>query len=97
MSSEQSITIVIAGTQYPLKAATPEIERMMRIAAETVNTKLAAYDAKYPCKSTADKLAFVALNETVSRLACQKKYDEAEFESKKLLEEVETYLNNIEE
>ena len=96
MSSEQSITIVIAGTQYPLKAATPEIERMMRIAAETVNTKLAAYDAKYPSKS-ADKLAFVALNETVSRLACQKKYDEAEFESKKLLEEVETYLNNIEE
>jgi hypothetical protein len=97
MSSEQSITIVIAGTQYPLKAASPEVERLMRIAAETVNTKLAAYDAKYPNKSTADKLAFVALNETVSRLVCQKHLDEASSESAKLQDEIETYLKNIDE
>ena len=42
---DQSITIKIAGNEYPLKAATPQIEQMMRIAAETIGKKLSAYDA----------------------------------------------------
>lgn len=93
---DQSITIKIAGNEYPLKAATPQIEQMMRIAAETISKKLSAYDAKYPNKSLADKLSFVALNETVGRLSLQKKLEHAEEEARKLQEQMEAYLNTIE-
>ncbi|MBO6161341.1 MAG: cell division protein ZapA [Bacteroidales bacterium] len=93
---DQSITIKIAGNEYPLKAATPQIEQMMRIAAETIGKKLSAYDAKYPNKSLADKLSFVALNETVGRLSLQKKLEHAEEEARKLQEQMEAYLNTIE-
>ncbi len=93
---DQSITIKIAGNEYPLKAASPQIEQMMRIAAETINKKLNAYDAKYPNKSLADKLSFVALNETVGRLALQKKLENATEEARKLQEDMEAYLKNME-
>ena len=65
---EQSITIKIAGKDYPLKATSPEMEQLMRLAADSINQKLAAYDAKFPDKTLVDKLSFVALNETVSRM-----------------------------
>ena len=38
---EQSIKIRIAGKEYPLKANSPEMEQMLRLAAETINQKLA--------------------------------------------------------
>ena len=38
---EQSITLKIAGKDYPLKATSPEMEQLMRLAAETINQKLA--------------------------------------------------------
>ena len=93
---EQSITIKIAGNEYPLKAATPQIEQMIRIAAETIGKKLSAYDAKYPNKSLADKLSFVALNETVGRLSLQKKLEQATEEARKLQEDMEAYLKHME-
>lgn len=94
MSTEQSITIKIAGNTYPLRAATPEMEQLMRLAAETVNKKLSAYDAKYPNKSLSDKLAFVALNEAVNRLTYERELGKADAESAKLQEELESYLKN---
>ena len=92
----QSIKIKIAGIEDPLVAASPEMERLMRLAAEAINQKLAAYDAKFPNKSLSDKLSFVALNETVSRLTYQKRLSEASEEGRKLQEDVESYLKNIE-
>ena len=92
----QSIKIKIAGIEDPLVAAAPEMERLMRLAAEAINQKLAAYDAKFPNKSLSDKLSFVALNETVSRLTYQKRLSEASEEGRKLQEDVESYLKNIE-
>ena len=47
---DQSITLKIAGKDYPLKAATPEMEQIMRIAADAINKRLAQYDAKFPDK-----------------------------------------------
>ena len=96
LTMAQSIKIKIAGKEYPLMAASPEMEQMMRLAAETINQKLTAYDAKYPDRSVADKLAFVALNETIGRLSCQKKISDAASETRKLQEDVESYLSNIE-
>lgn len=69
--AEQSITIKIGEKAYPLKVSSPEIEQMMRLAAERINEMLAKYNAKFPESSLADKLAFVALNETASRIAVQ--------------------------
>lgn len=93
---DQSIKIKIAGNEYPLKASTPEMEQLMRLAAEAINQTLTAYDAKFPNKSLSDKLSFVALNEAICRLSYQRKTAEAAEEARKLQEGVESYLRNIE-
>ncbi len=93
----QSITLKIAGKEYSLKAASPEMERSMRIAADTINQKLAAYDAKFPDKTLLDKLSFVTLNETIGRLTAQKKYSALESEIEKLQKAADSYLENIKE
>jgi hypothetical protein len=72
------------------------MEQLMRLAAEAINQKLTAYDAKFPNKSLSDKLSFVALNETVTRLTYQKRIADAGEEARKLQEDVESYLKNIE-
>lgn len=92
----QSIKIKIAGNEYPLVAASPEMEQLMRLAAEAINQKLTAYDAKFPNKSLSDKLSFVALNEAVSRLTFQRRLKASEDEAEKLQEDLETHLKNIE-
>lgn len=92
---EQSITIKIAGKDYPLKATSPEMEQLMRIAADTINQKLAAYDAKFPDKTLVDKLSFVALNETVSRLSYQKRLSSVSDEANRLFRETNSYLEAI--
>ena len=92
---DQSITLKIAGREYPLKASSPEMERYMRIAAESINSKLAVYDSKFPGKELLDKLVFVTLNETVGRIAAQSKLTARDDEEKKLLEEIESYLDSI--
>jgi len=92
---EQSITIKIAGKDYPLKATSPEMEQLMRLAAETINQKLAVYDAKFPDKTLVDKLSFVALNETVSRMSYQKRLSSVSEEAKRMLSQTSSYLDNI--
>ena len=52
--------------------------------------------AKYPGKPLSDKLAFVAITESVSRLMSQKKLAEANSEAGKLEEDIESYLKDIE-
>ena len=95
MIMEQSITIKIAGKDYPLKATSPEMEQLMRLAAETINQKLAVYDAKFPDKTLVDKLSFVALNETVSRMSYQKRLSSVSEEAKRMLSQTNSYLDNI--
>ena len=92
---EQSITIKIAGKDYPLKATSPEMEQLMRLAAETINQKLAVYDAKFPDKTLVDTLSFVALNETVSRMSYQKRLASVSEEAKRMLSQTSSYLDNI--
>lgn len=92
---EQSITLKIAGKDYSLKANSPEMEQLMRVAAEAINKKMEAYDAKFPDKTTADKLAFVALSETVGRLSCQKRLSSINDEAKRMLGQTSEYLDNI--
>ena len=89
---DQSITIKIAGNDFSLKASSPEMEQYMRLAAEDINRRLAAYDDKYPDKQLADKLSLVALNETVSRIGALARLDALKKESDTLQSELSAYL-----
>ena len=91
---DQRITIKIAGQDYTLKAATPEHEELIRKAAETINAKIAAYTSKFPSRAMTDIMSFVALNESISNLALQKKLDGINAEVKSLTEATESYLKN---
>ncbi len=44
----QNIKLRIAGIDYPMVAATPEIEEAMRLAADEINLKYNAYNERYP-------------------------------------------------
>jgi len=96
MAEGQSIKLHIAGKEYALKAQTAESEHLMRFAADSINELLSKYDEKFPDKSLEDKLAFVALNQTVGRLTAQKKNKLATEEVEKLDAELVSYLENIE-
>jgi len=91
---EQKITIRIAEREYKLKAATPENEELIRLAAAAINKRLASYSVSFPGKSLQDLLSFVALNECVSRLSLQRKLEAVQAEADRLLEDTEAYLED---
>ena len=92
---DQSITINIAGTDYPLKAATPEAEKLYRLAAEDIKRLLAKYDERFPGKPIVDKLAFVALQEAVGKFTYQTKLSGVVDELQTLTSETGAYLDGI--
>jgi len=92
---EQSINIKIAGKLFPIKASSPEMEQIMRLASENINQKLAAYDAKFADRELVDKLSFVTLNETISRITLQKKVANLEEQIKQLTDQTSDYLKKI--
>jgi hypothetical protein len=71
------------------------MEEAMRLAADEINRKYSSYDAKYPDKSMLDKLIIVTLNETVNRIACQKKMQQLGMEAKALQDDLEGYLAKL--
>ena len=91
----QSIKLKIAGKEYSLVAQTPEAESLMRTATEGINKLLKVYDERFPDKPLQDKLAFIALNETVLRLRIQKQMNAVQSESQKLNDEISSYLGSI--
>lgn len=91
----QNIKLKIAGIEYPMLAPTPEMEETMRTAADEINRKFNSYDAKYPDKTTLDKLIIVTLNETVNRIACQKKMQQLGEEAKGLQDDLDAYLATL--
>ena len=93
---DQSITIKIAGKEYSLKASSPEMEQAMRLAAEDINNRLSVYDERYPDKQFEDKIAFVTLNETVSRILTVQKYSALSAELSSLDAEIVSYLKDAE-
>ncbi len=87
---EQNITLKIAGKEYALKAKSPDMEQIMRLSAEEINSVLAKYNEKFPDRSLSDKLAFVSLNETMARLTAERKFS-------KLLQEVDEFKARTDE
>lgn len=90
--ADQSIKLNIGGRVYPMVANSPEMESVLRMAAESINKKLAMYSAKYPTVDLADKLVFVAMNEAVSALKSKKEFSLADQETKEIEKLLENYL-----
>lgn len=93
--TKHSITLKIAGKEYKI-IATPEHEHYYRLAADKVNATLKDYDERFPTQTLADKLAFVALSETVARLTTKRNCDKLVAEYEGLGKELHTYLDKIE-
>lgn len=93
---EQMITLSIAGRQFQLKAASPEMEQSMRFAAEDINKMLARYTEKYPDKDFVEMLLFVTLTQAVSRINVQTKLNALTAEGVKLSGDLSEYLKSIE-
>jgi len=95
--AEQSITLKIAGKDYSLKANSPEMEQTMRLAADDVNKLFAHYTDIYQDRAPEDKLAFVALLETVYKISTQRKAKALSDELQAFEKDVENYLKGIEQ
>lgn len=80
-----------------MSAPTPELEKLIRLAAEEVNRKLSTYKAEHPGRSETDLLAFVALNKTIAAIATKMQLDAVNSEIESLGKGLENYLENIEE
>ena len=92
---DQRITLKVAGKFYELKASTPEMERLMRLAANDVNSLLADFDSRFPDRSLEDKLVFVAIQEAVRKFASQKKFSNLSDEVTSLQSDIESYLKGV--
>lgn len=93
--TKHSITLKIAGKEYRV-IATPEQEHYYRLAADKVNATLKDYETRFPTQTLTDKLAFVALSETVARLTTKRNCDKELAKYDDLEKELHTYLDKIE-
>ena len=89
---QQSITLKIAGKTFSLKASSPQMEQLMRMAASDVNAMLEKFDIKFPDRTLEDKLSFVALQMAVSKFSAQQKVESASQEAQQLCQQLAVYL-----
>ena len=92
----QSITIKVAGKEFPFQVTSEETEHYMRLAADNVNELLGRYTTQFPDKELADRLVFVALIEAIDKLKALKKLDTNSRELKSLGSALQSYLESVE-
>ena len=91
----QDITLKVAGKSYSLSAASPEMEQLMRLAAQDVSAMMTKFDARFPDSSPEDKLVFVAIQEAAGKLSAQKKMSRLVEEVQTLESDVAAYLDGM--
>ena len=91
----QDITLKVAGKPYRLSASTPEMEQLMRLAAQDVTAMVTKFDARFPDSSPEDKLTFVAIQEAAGKLSAQKKMSRLVEEVQALEGDVAAYLEGM--
>lgn len=92
---EQKIKIKISERIFELKAESPEKEELFRKGAAMVNSQLNAYQQKFQSKNMTDIFSLVALNECMTIISLKRKQEALEKEVRKLQEDLEGYLKNI--
>ena len=90
----QSITLKIQGKEYELVTDTPEMERLMRLAAEEVDSMLAEYDNTYSNVPKEEKLVFAAVREAVGKFRAMKELDMYKADVKSLESQLSSYLKS---
>ena len=90
----QRITIRLAGKEYILNADSQEEERRIRLAAESVNSRLSSYMGSFPGHKDTELMPFVALNECIARLSAEEGKKALEDEAAKLLSDTLSYLES---
>lgn len=93
---DQSITLTIDGRKYPLKVSSPEMEEVLRSAAEDIKAMLNRYTEKFPDKTLEDKLVFVTLQGTVQKISAQRKLQALSDEVSTFSSDMASYLKGIE-
>lgn len=93
---DQNITLHVAGFDYQFVAKSPEMERCLRLAAESVNSMFAKYDARYADKSKEHKLAIVAIQAAYGKIVAQSETSALKEEAASLGKDIERYLSDIE-
>ena len=92
----QKITIKVAGEDLSMTAQTPEMEQLMRYAAESVNERVGSYAKQYPDIGPEKRLSFVAFMEAYYRLAAQNKIENLNRDIEALTQTTSNYLSGIE-
>lgn len=91
---DQKISIKIAGRTYNLTASSEEQEELYRVAADTINRRMAAFTRNHPGKTVSDLMTLVALTETFLRLSQQKGMDEQKAAEEALEKDLANYLKD---
>ena len=94
--AEQRIRLVIAGREYPLEAESPEMEQLMRLAAEDVNSMLKKFDEQFPTTPFEDRLMVAAVREAAGKLLSQRNMRRLADEADSLRRDLDAYLDGEE-
>lgn len=88
----QSVKLKIAGKEYKLEAATPEMEQLMRRAAADVEELMSSLSRQYQQTDLQDMLAIAAWREAAGKLLAKDQLLSAEKEKVELEDSLESYL-----
>lgn len=88
----RKIKLRVAGKEHVLDAETPELERMMRIAAEQTNDILAGFDVRFHDTRIEDKLTFAAIQLGVGKLWAERELELLKSDLRLLEEQLASYL-----
>ncbi len=92
----QRIKLRLAGKEYELPAETPEMEQMVRTAAEQINGILAGFDERFHDARMEDKLVFAAVQLGVGKLLAEKRLSLLNEDIAQLGSQLEAYLESSE-
>lgn len=92
LMAKQRIRLLIGGRPYPMVAESPEMERLLRLAAEDVNEMLMSLNEKFRTTPFEDKLMIVAIREAVAKLLSQGNMQRFEEEAEELEKNLAAYL-----
>ena len=91
----QKISLSISGRRYQLEVNSPEEESIMRKAADQINQQISIYDRRYSNVWPQDRLAFIALSNTVAMLKYLDEKTALQNAALALSNELDSYLKGI--
>lgn len=90
----QKITIQLAGKEFSMTAASPSMERYLRLAARDINSMLEEMNLAYDQASLDDKLSMLAIRQAVAKLIVQDELNELKEQIKILDDSLTAYLDS---